>query len=156
MDKKSFGYRRTASVNDYETAKDLLKLLVRIVSGNGKSVCFILNCCTFLMISGNLLLNIGPTKEGTITPIFQDRLFAMGKWLEINGEAIYGTHPWVIRNDGNKDVWYTSKEDAVYAITVEWPKHDKLILESASDLFLNKSLNVDLLGESKKLKVQVH
>lgn len=40
---------------------------------------------------GNFLLNVGPTPEGTIQPEFAERLRAIGKWLEANGESIYGT-----------------------------------------------------------------
>ncbi len=37
---------------------------------------------------GNLLVDVGPTKEGTIPLIMQDRLQQMGKWLNVNGEAV--------------------------------------------------------------------
>lgn len=40
---------------------------------------------------GNFLLNVGPTPDGTIQPEFEERLRGIGKWLEINGESIYGT-----------------------------------------------------------------
>jgi alpha-L-fucosidase len=40
---------------------------------------------------GNFLLNVGPTPEGAIQPEFQERLRAIGAWLKVNGEAIYGT-----------------------------------------------------------------
>ncbi len=40
---------------------------------------------------GNFLLNVGPTPEGTIQPEFEERLLAIGKWLEVNGDSIYGT-----------------------------------------------------------------
>ncbi len=40
---------------------------------------------------GNFLLNVGPTPLGTIQPEFQERLRAIGKWLDRNGEAIYDT-----------------------------------------------------------------
>lgn len=40
---------------------------------------------------GNYLLNVGPTAQGVIPKPEQDRLLAMGKWLKVNGDAIYGT-----------------------------------------------------------------
>ena len=40
---------------------------------------------------GNFLLNVGPTPEGTIQPEFVERLTAIGDWLKVNGESIYGT-----------------------------------------------------------------
>jgi alpha-L-fucosidase len=40
---------------------------------------------------GNFLLNVGPTPEGTIQPEFEERLKAIGQWLKVNGESIYGT-----------------------------------------------------------------
>lgn len=36
-------------------------------------------------------MNIGPTADGRISPIFEERLLEFGKWLKVNGEAIYGT-----------------------------------------------------------------
>jgi alpha-L-fucosidase len=42
---------------------------------------------------GNYLLNVGPTAEGIIPQPSQDNLRAMGRWLKVNGEAIYGAGP---------------------------------------------------------------
>ncbi|KAM7452402.1 Tissue alpha-L-fucosidase [Porites harrisoni] len=105
VDKLSWGYRRNADIMDYLTIQELLYQLVSTVS-----------------CGGNLLMNVGPTADGRIIPAFQERLLQMGEWLSVNGEAIYSTKPWRAQNDTiDKNVWYTSKADAVYAIALEWP-----------------------------------
>lgn len=73
----SYGYNRDESLKDYHTGRQLVIMLVDIVSRGG-----------------NLLLDIGPAGDGTIPVIMQDRLHQMGEWLRVNGEAIYGTRPW--------------------------------------------------------------
>jgi len=73
----SFGYNQNEDAEDYNSTKALVLVLVNIVS-----------------TGGNLLLDIGPDARGNISPIMQERLLQMGKWLKTNGEAIYGTKPW--------------------------------------------------------------
>ncbi len=51
--------------------------------------------------NGNLLLNIGPKADGTITDEQKNVLAEIGKWLKTNGEAIYGSRPWVIASEGH-------------------------------------------------------
>lgn len=78
---------------------------------------------------GNVLVNVGPTKEGIISPVQQERLLQMGEWLGINGEAIYESVPWLYQNDTvTPDVWYTTNknETKVYAVLINWSQEVNL------------------------------
>ena len=50
--------------------------------------------------NGNLLLGIGPKADGSIPELQADRLRSLGRWLQTNGEAIYGTRPWKVYAEG--------------------------------------------------------
>ena len=53
-----------------------------------------------------MLMNVGPTKDGKIVPIFEERLRQLGDWLKINNEGIYSTVPWTYQNDTVvKNIW---------------------------------------------------
>jgi alpha-L-fucosidase len=125
----SYGYNRAESLNDYHSSRELLIMLVDLVSRGG-----------------NLLLDIGPNADGTIPVIMEERLIQMGAWLKINGDAIYGTRPWKTSRqlsageqakvDYNKEfstdydvtkvasgieAFFTQKGNDVYAILPRWP-----------------------------------
>lgn len=48
---------------------------------------------------GNLLLNVGPTGEGELPGEAVERLAAIGRWMKVNGEAIYGTRAWRVASE---------------------------------------------------------
>jgi alpha-L-fucosidase len=81
--------------------------------------------------NGNLLLNVGPTREGVIHPREAARLEALGRWLAVHGDAIYGTRPWR-RAEGATacgiPLRFTAKGARVHAILLAAPKPGELRL----------------------------
>ena len=104
----SFGYNRFERAWHYMSTEACIHLLVRVAAGGG-----------------NLLLNIGPDRHGLIPPIMEERLLGIGKWLSVNGEAIYGTRAWPGSPGDRKmnadHLFFTAKGDDIYAIATAWP-----------------------------------
>ncbi len=67
----------------------------------------------------NLLLNVGPTPEGTMLPEELERLAAVGAWLQVNGESIYGTTYSPVDFDFRWGAM-TQKDKTVYLHVLEW------------------------------------
>ena len=138
----SFGYNRYEDISDYKSAAELIHVLIEMVCRGG-----------------NLLLDIGPTADGRIPVIMQQRLVEIGEWLEVNGEAIYGTKPWEHESDG-EFVRYTSKGDAVYAICLNWPGPE-LVLSAPKPgsgtvvtiLGRDEPLNWEIAGGNMRIEV---
>jgi alpha-L-fucosidase len=123
----SWGY---ANNDEYRSAKSLIDELVDVVSKNG-----------------NLLLNVGPKSDGTIPEQARAILIEMGAWLKTNGEAIYGSRPWLVYGEGPtkvtgtaknsdqqeftaEDIRFTTHDGALYAIALGWPSNGKLRIRS--------------------------
>ncbi|GFT63870.1 alpha-L-fucosidase [Nephila pilipes] len=133
LDKGSWGFRRNVDLSGFLTAEELITTLAETVS-----------------CGGNLLINVGPTSDGRIIPLFEERLRQFGSWMKVNGESIYGSSPWTAQNDTlTPGVWYTSKGKNVYAIVLNWPKNNILQLGS---LQLDPEDEIYMLGVSSPLE----
>lgn len=131
--KKSWGY---IEGEENKTPNELIDMLIDIVSKNG-----------------NMLLNIGPRADGTITEEQQKVLLSIGKWLHVNGEGIYGSRPWIVSGEGptenldehiqfneykfkgytEKDIRFTRKNGIVYAFVLDKPSSRITIGSLGSD-----------------------
>lgn len=132
----SYGYNRAEQIEHYHSGRDLIIMLIDLVSRGG-----------------NLLLDIGPDGDGTIPVIMQQRLLEIGDWMKVNGEAIYGTKPWKTTRQWSAgeqpkteygkeyataydvtkltakpapgqaflEAFFTAKGNALYAILPRWP-----------------------------------
>ena len=83
--------------------------------------------------NGGLLLNISPRADGTIPDDQRQLLHEIGRWLHVNGEAIYGTRPWTTSGEG-KNIRFTTRGDTLYALFMAWPAGDAVITSLAPDV----------------------
>ncbi len=130
----SFGYNRNERLEDYSTSEQLVHILINKVARGG-----------------NLLLNIGPTADGRIPEIMQQRLIDIGNWLKVNGEAIYGTRKWNNAPSITTETteYYTKKGSDLYLIFTRWQNGPVVINE------ISKTAGVTLLGYDGKIRYKV-
>lgn len=113
---RSFAYNAAEPPESYLTGTDLISLLVDVVSRNG-----------------NLLLNVAPAADGSISREQRAALTSLATWLRDHGESIYGTRPWVRSSGRTADglpVRYTATRDALYAHVIGRPRMLSLAIEA--------------------------
>ena len=146
----TWGYTRDCQ---YRTAESVIRDLVDIVSKNG-----------------NLLLNIAPRSDGTIPEEQVKILKAVGEWLKVNGEAIYGAEPWVTYGEGptreptgefkesewlkvsftGRDFRFTRKGNTIYATSMGPLGSEAVVQSMSTNLRLIEDVEgVELLGYGK-------
>jgi len=138
----------------YRGADWVIHMLVDIVSKNG-----------------NLLINVVQRPDGSLDPEAEEILANMADWIAINGEAIYGTRPWLTHGEGPvrakggnfkedfaytaKDVRFTTKGDGtLYVFVMGWPEEKQVTIRSLAKLagVTGAIDNVALLGYSGQLQ----
>jgi alpha-L-fucosidase len=137
----------------YKSVAQVVRMLVNIVSKNG-----------------NLLLSIPVRGNGTIDEDEVAFLEGMAKWMEVNGEGIFGTRPWTIFGEGpakpaggmfnenraaygEQDIRFTRKGNMLYAFCMAVPTKDVRIksLGKSSTVSSSEVSTVQLLGSDEKL-----
>ncbi len=151
---KSWGYIED---DQYKQPQEIIHEFVDIVSKNG-----------------NLLLNVGPKSDGTIPEPAVAIFHNIGRWMDVNGDAIFGSRPWKVYGEGPatlaagsfgekkmknlkftpQDIRFTTREGSIYAILLAWAEHEARIrsLGSHSPNAPGRIAHVSLLGHHGKLK----
>ncbi|MHA7964550.1 alpha-L-fucosidase [Paenibacillus sp. CAU 1782] len=140
--------------NDYKSPVELIQGLVDIVSKNG-----------------NLLLNVGPRADGSIPEEDRDILLAIGEWLGVNGEAIYGSSYWRISGEGPtvvaegqftdgeakfftpEDIRFTNKGNLLYATVLAYPENGEVQIRTLKEKghhFQGAIKDIEILGFDEK------
>jgi alpha-L-fucosidase len=111
---RSFGANREEPPEDIITETELIQMFCDIVANNG-----------------NLLIGVGPRPDGTVPESQQAPLRGLGEWLAANGEAVYGSRPWVVAESSTADgtsLRFTKSGEGIYALVLGMPAGRRVTL----------------------------
>jgi alpha-L-fucosidase len=111
---RSFGANREEPPEDIITETELIQTFCDIVANNG-----------------NLLIGVGPRPDGTVPESQLAPLRGLGAWLAANGEAVYGSRPWVVAESSTSDgtsLRFTKSGEGVYALVLGMPAGRRVTL----------------------------
>jgi len=128
----------------YKSTRDLIHLLVNIVAKGG-----------------NFLLNVGPDANGVLPAPAVRRLKEIGRWMQVNGDAIYGTRPVPPYKAGR--VCLTRRADSIFAIYLATPDEDALpttvtvpaVRDAESVRLLGSTERIDSAAEKGGLRLTI-
>ncbi|MBB3206563.1 hypothetical protein FHS27_002372 [Rhodopirellula rubra] len=132
----SFGYLAAEEAPDYKRNKSIESVIhemVEVISRNG-----------------NFLINISPKADGTIPAWQVERLHAMGDWLDVNADAIYGTRYWKLNSQENEHLAFTTKEKTLFAIKLTRPA-EPFVIEGTAGWTEANIGSVRLLGSDSQV-----
>ena len=118
---------------DYKSGRDIICLLVDVVSKNG-----------------NLLLNVGPKADGSIPEGDQNILRQLANWMKINGDVLKGSRVWRKAKEGptedteglfsegkktytSEDFRFVANHGCIYAFAMNWPENGKVVIKSLGE-----------------------
>ena len=130
----SFGYLEG---DKYKSIEEVIHEMVEVISRNG-----------------NFLVNIGPKADGTIPAPQMERLHAMGTWLKINSNAIYGSRYWKVCDQHNEHLAFTTKGKNLYAIKLAKPTKP-FTIEGTAGWDADTVKSVKLLGSPAEVSWQI-
>ncbi|WP_423128577.1 alpha-L-fucosidase [Gaoshiqia sp. Z1-71] len=127
----SWGYK--SFDNNWKSTESLIQNLIKIAARGG-----------------NYLLNVGPKPDGSFPEESLVRLKEIGRWMEVNGESIYGTQasPLEVLPWGECTMKTEKKNTMLNLFVFDWPENGKLIIPGVG----NKIVSVKLLSTGEKLK----
>jgi alpha-L-fucosidase len=134
----SFGANRHEEPEDIITETELIQMFCDVVSKNG-----------------NLLLGVGPRPDGTVPEVQQAPLRGLGAWLDVNGEAIYGSRPWVVTESVTADgtpLRFTKSGEGVYVLVMGMPQVRRITMRAVDG---SRVRRVRLVGSDAQLEWSV-